>query len=288
MRSVGREPSWEIPVSSRLDEAQALFWRAITWPTGIDDFLQQADAHTRAAFEATFAETATFSRNERMRVYAEAYFWRLALLLEDQFGLTRWLLGRDRFHNLVTDYVLARPPRDPDLRLFGRTLPGFLADHPEARRRPGIEDVAGIEWAILESVNAADDPPFDATGLATIPVPQWPSLRFRPTRATRLLSSRLPFGDLWKLREADASPPPPDADPGDPGWFLVWRENHEVFHRRLDPPEARALQALLSGETFDDICNAPTGPQADAATPSTVAAWLHKWVRAGLIAGIDR
>ena len=56
-----------------LAELQELFVRAVAWPTGVADFLAQADAETVAAFHGAFAETVAFSRVERIDVYAEYY-----------------------------------------------------------------------------------------------------------------------------------------------------------------------------------------------------------------------
>ena len=121
-----------------LRETQELFWRAITHPTGVTDFLESADETTRRAFEAIFAETPEFSRRERVDVYADGYFHRLHGVLADQFEVGRHLLGADRFNDLVTDYLLAHPSDDPDIRRIGARFPAFARAHAFAEAVPAL------------------------------------------------------------------------------------------------------------------------------------------------------
>ena len=259
----------------KLAEIQQLFWRAISWPTGIDDFLDKADDATRQAFAATFAETESFSRPDRLRVYAEAYFWRLFEVTADQFDITAWLAGPRRFHNFVTDYVLARPSRGPDVRQFAAGVPEALAAHDLARHRPGIEDIAAVQWAILQAVTAPDEPRLTAEALAQRPQAAWPTMRLQAVASAQLVPCRLDFTALHTAHAAEEAPP--DLPLQEPTSYLVWRRpDLNVYHRALEPTHARALAALLRADTFEAICNATASPQ-------TAANWLREWLTDGLV-----
>jgi hypothetical protein len=261
-----------------LREIQELFWRAIAWPTGVEAFLAQADDATQRAFAATFADTPDFDRVSRMRVYAEAYFWRLYEVVVDQLPLTAWLAGGPRFHDFVTDYVLHHPSHDPDIRRFAASLPAVLRDHPLERDLPGLADVAAVEWAIVSAVDAPDDALLTADALSTVEASQWPTRRLHAVRTASLVVCRPDFHALMTLKATDA--PPPSTIPLADHTILVWRQpNLDVHYRPLAPSEARALQALLAGHTFADLCNA-----AAEATPQRVVHWLHRWLRDGLLA----
>ncbi len=271
-----------------LRQTQALFWRAITWPTGIDDFLAQADPNTRAAFEATFTATPEFGRRERMTVYAESYFWRLAEVLREQYPVTAWLLGPTPFHNLATDYVLRCPSSNPDIRRFGGPLLELLAEHAVAEQVPGVLDVARIDRAMVVALDDHDGPVATVEELATVPMQAWPGLVFVPSVGLKVCSCSRPYPAMWQANErGDPSPQPPAAPDDPPHQVLVWRHRHRVLHRSVPAAEARALRAMAQGSPFSEICVAAAGPEGDQADAAAVVQWLRRWLERGLIGRVQ-
>jgi hypothetical protein len=259
-----------------LDDGQALLWRAITWPTGVADFLAHADADTRVAFEQAFAETPELDRVARVGIYAEAYFWRLHGVLVDHFGLVASLLGPARFQNLVTDYVLACPSVDPDIRRYGERFAGFLA---ERREIAGIADVAAIEWAMVRALDAPDEPAATREHLRAVPMTDWPALELRAVATASVHRCALPFTRLWHAHVSTSSVAEP-LQPLDPSiHVLVWRADLEVMQRELAAEEARAIEALVAGTGFDALCER-------VGEPATVVAWLERWLADGLVAAL--
>jgi hypothetical protein len=252
-----------------LADSQALLWRAITWPTGVDAFLREADEATRAAFASTFADSPEFARAARVGVYADAYFWRLLGVLRDHFGLTAWLCGPAHFHDLVTDYVLQRPSIDPDVRRFGERFAGFIAGHREGVRIPGLAELAAIEWAMVRALDVAQEQPQLAEQLRALAAEAWPSLRLCAVHSAALLPSTLPFSMLWAAHDREPSPTEPPS-PVDAHAVLVWRQGLDVVHRVPAPDEAAALARVLGGIEFAELC-------ADHDAP-TVVAWLQRWL----------
>lgn len=253
-----------------LAELQALFWRAIRWPTGIDAFLREADAATRAAFEDAFAETAAFDRRARMDVYADAYFWRLHDVLRDHFGVLARLLGPDRFRNLVTDYVWQCPSQDPDIRRFGARLPAFVAAHDEGRRVAGLAGVAAIEWAMVRALDVPQpQPSLTRAELVALAPEAWPTLRLAAMPSVAVARSELPFVALWRAYDPEqatlAMPPSGEAQA-----VVVWREHLAVMVRGLDDDEAAALTRLERGCAFAELC--------EDRRPEQVVAWLQRWI----------
>ena len=257
-----------------LADDQSLMWRAITWPTGVADFLACADEPTRTAFERAFADTPGFDRVARVGVYADAYFWRLHGVLADHFGLVAWLLGPARFQNLVTDYVLACPSIDPDIRRYGERFPEFVARRCDIA---GLGDVAAIEWAMVRALDAPDERCTTRDELQAVPMDQWPALVLRTVATAHVHACALPFAPLWRAHATEPSPvtPPPTLEPAVD--VLVWRAGLDVCWRELAPAEARAIEALIGGIRFDALCE-----RVGRAEP--VVAWLQRWLDDGLIA----
>ena len=281
-----------------LAAAQALFWKVITFPTGAADMLESSPARVREAVEATFADTQTFGRIERLEVYANDYYWRLAGVLEQHFPTVAWMLGHVQFHNLVTDYVLVSPSREPDLRRYSRDFPSFISQHEAGTAQPELIEVAWIELDRAQVLTVADEQPLAPADLASIELESWPQLRFVAGKTVRLRATTRPFSPMFTLcREGQSLELARKHHPPGLGHTLIWRQEMSVYHRDLQASEAAALQALLEGKCFLEICAAASGAElddegeidgeaGDAASPEQVARWLQGWVGAGLIAGV--
>ncbi len=264
-----------------LAELQELFVRAVAWPTGVADFLAQADPETVAAFEGAFAETEAFSRVERVNVYAESYFWRLFETLKTQFSVTAWLTGEVDFRNIVTDYVLEHPSRDPDLRRFGATFPSFLEFHGLAEQRSYLAFCARVEARMASLLDAEDTIPLALEALASIPAQSWPELRFTAAPTLHLVSSPWCYSPLAEAYRAGSEVTPAITQAAQENLHtLLWREKMRVMHRSVPRAEAEALAAMVEGHTFTEICAAAA---AEGAEIDAVAAWLHRWIGAELI-----
>jgi hypothetical protein len=286
--------------SDSLAAAQALLWKVICFPTGAADMLESSPVSVREAVEHTFAETERFGRVERLEVYANDYYWRLAGVLEQHFPTVAWMLGHVQFHNLVTDYVLVSPSREPDLRRYSRDFPSFISQHEAGVKAPELIEVAWIELDRAQILAVADEQPLTPADLAGVELDSWPQLRFVAGKTVRLRVTTRPFSPMFTLcREGQSLELARKRHPPTLGHTLIWRQDMTVFHRDLEASESAALQALLEGETFLEICAAASGAElelgseldreaGDAARPEQVARWLQGWVEAGLIAGVKR
>lgn len=279
--SVGVRATICTRLAERLDALQALFSRAITHPTGIADFLAESDDATRELFAATLAQTLEFDRLGRMSVYADAYFWRLHDVLGDHFEHVAWLLGRDRFRNVATDYVLRCPSEDPDIRRFGARFPGFLATHAEARRCAGLAEIAAAEWAMVRALDLAQPPAMTEADLAAVPIDAWPAMVLVPVPSAWIGPVPADFDALWQRRAKDEPAPevvdlPVDAE------VLVWRNDvggFAVTHRMLARDEATAWRSVAASAPFAALFEI-------AADPMTAVQWLRGWIASGSIARV--
>ncbi|KIG17080.1 hypothetical protein DB30_03677 [Enhygromyxa salina] len=280
-----------------LAAAQALLWKVICFPTGAADMLESSPASVREAVAQTFAETPNFSRVERLEVYANDYYWRLAGVLEQHFPTVAWMLGHVQFHNLVTDYVLVSPSREPDLRRYSRDFPSFISQHEAGVKSPELIEVAWIELDRAQVLCVADEQVLTPADLATIPLDAWPQLRFVAGKTVRLRATTRPFSPMFTMcREGQSLELARRHHPSSLGHTLIWRRDLTVCHRDLEASEAAALQALLEGKCFLEICAAASGAElgadedaeaGDAASPEQVARWLQHWVEVGLIAAVS-
>lgn len=271
-----------------------LFWQAIRFPTGIADFLSTASPELRQSFAAVFEQSEGLSALDRMDIYANDYYWRLAGVLEEHFSTVAWMLGHVRFHNLLTDFVLHEPSHDADLRHYSKPFPEYLADHTEGMEDPELVEVARIELDRVELLDLPDAPMLSLAALEATPLDRWPDLRLHACEAMQVRACSRPFSPMWSLcREGRSIDEARRMHPIEPGHVLIWRSGLTVFHRDLPAPEARALLALQAGASFLELCMAasgssdPEGLAGNAAQPAAVARWMRRWTADGLLTGMS-
>jgi len=266
---------------------EELFWKLITAPEGV--VRGAAELHREGSLES---EDLSFlvppndrlGSAEQLDIYADMYFHRLHDCLAEDFPVLVARLGGARFHNLVTDYLLAHAPTHFSLRELGRALPGFLESHALERELPALADLARLEWARADVFDDADAVPLSREQVLELGAaePEKSALALIPAaRLLRLDASVLP---LWKRvdageGEAATSPAGPS---GETGAVRVWRKGFAIFHRSMQPDEERCLEALASGgASLADLGELLAGAEhpdaAEAQLAQRFAALLDLW-----------
>jgi hypothetical protein len=188
----------------------------------------------------------------RLRVYANAYWTRIAGALAADFPKLRAVLGEGAFDDLVIPYLRAYPTRHPSLREAGLHLARFLGE----RGQPVHGDLARLERARAEVFDGPDAAPLSRDDVAALPPEEFPRLALRLVPASGLLELPSNADELWDSIE-DGRPPPPAAPAAPPRAVLVWRRGITVIHRTLGPDEAAALRRVHGGgATFGEVCEA--------------------------------
>jgi hypothetical protein len=236
-----------------LQGVEELFWKLITAPEGVAR--GAAELHRQGALESEdlsflVPPTDRLGSAEQLDIYADMYFHRLHDCLAEDFPVLVSRMGDARFHNLVTDYLLAHPSSHFSLRELGRALPGFLEGHPMEREFPALADLARLEWARADVFDEADGAPLSREELLELGAskPEKPVLALIPaTRLLRLDASVLP---LWKRLDGGEDADEEAARPrGETTAVRVWRKGFAIFHRSVQSDEERCLEALASAGT---------------------------------------
>jgi len=72
---------------------------------------------------------------QRLKIYADAYFYRLLDCLKEDFPATAAVTG-EAFAGLVRAYLDEHPPTEPSIFYAGRHLADFVGNHALAERWP--------------------------------------------------------------------------------------------------------------------------------------------------------
>jgi uncharacterized protein (UPF0276 family) len=275
-----------------LEAAQRLFFGALTWPRGVGDWAATAPG-VRAELERHFG-AGDADPIERLELYANTYFYRQLDALKSVFPRLARLAGDAAFHDLVTDYVLECASHDPDLHHRGERLPAFVRAHALGRESPLLADVAELELALASALDAADAEPLGRAELARLLPGDWPHLELRLVPSARLVRAAFDLERVARLCDAGEvaralevprlagtlEPAAPEVAAADTGTVLVFRPEHRVSFRSLEPLEAFALARLAEGIRFDALCE---GLGAHGVTPAVILAWLERWLDDALL-----
>ena len=226
---------------------------------------------------------------ERLEVYANAYFYRIRDCLIEDFNALHQALGKELFHDLVTAYLIAHPPRHPSLRFAGDRLSEFLLESPAAepfrRELPWAGDLARLEWALLTAFDATDSDAVSQEQLAAIAPEHWAELRFEFQPAFQLLTLEWPVHRCRRDWEQDGVRASRSLEPAETR-VCIWRKRERVRYRTVDLQEASALMLVAAGNCFGALCERLASELGDGEAPARAAALLARWPTDELIAGL--
>jgi hypothetical protein len=228
--------------------------------------------------------------SERLCIYEHAYAARLIEALGRTYAVLRTVLGTTAFDEIAAAFVRVTPSRHRSIRDYGSELGDFVA-----RSWPGLDgetwsELAAWEWLLADVFDAAGATPASVAELARIAPEEWAALRFRAHPTLRRYRSATNAIEVWKRvssAELAARASPADGLPAcarhGPVEWLAWRRELTTHYRPLEPGEARALDALLNGVSFGEVCEglAETGDATEA--PLRAAQYLRGWIESGLV-----
>ena len=203
----------------------------------------------------------------RLAIYRTNARETFALALEAAFPLLLGCTGGEEFRRLAWAYQRACPSPAGNLFHVGARLPGFLTEHVRGTEDEYFIDVARLEWAVQESLVAADSAAaLNLPALAEVPADRQVDIRFLLHPSVRLLRTEYAVFGPWEARQAGQ---PVTRAARDPEWLLVRRLAAGVQLQRLVSGDFDWLSALQRGEPF-----------AGEDDPGSL---LVRWVTAGVI-----
>jgi len=228
----------------------------------------------------TKVDTAT-----RLGIYANAYRLRLIEALDTDYPGLHAMAGDEEFERMARAYIDAHPSGFRSLRWFGHRLSEFLRTTAPWSDYPVFAEMAAFEWALSDAFDAADRDIVSVDDMAAVPPSAWSGLTFVMHPSSRRVDLRWNVPAVWKAFENDDEPPALVQSEYPVAW-LLWRRNLQTHYRSMAVDEAWALDAVMHGETFANMCEGLT-EWIDAAHVAIHAAGLLKqWLQDGLIVEI--
>jgi len=192
----------------------------------------------------------------RLRIYRNNLHgsFRKALALE--FPVIQRLVGDDYFHQLALDFQANHPSRSGNLLQIGRRFPQFLSGLMEGTPYGYLSDVAALEWAYQEYMEAPRATPIDASILLQFSRDTYPELSFTLHPGCQLVRSAYPVLRIWQVNQSEAAVTEIIDLASGPDHILVRRGTDGVELHRLPHGDFALLLALANGATLWDAYDA--------------------------------
>ncbi len=250
---------------SRLSDIQAAFQR----------LLLRGDS----TIESHVVGTQRVPVERRLGIYAEGYRLRLIEALQKTFPVLAELMGEADFQTLAARYVEAHESTFFNIRWYGGQMGEFLAADSQY-----LAEIARWEWAMAAAFDAADAQALGPDQFARIAPEDWAGLRFEWAPAVQVVPLEWNIPQLWKaVSEGSEERPEPVYEPGR---YLIWRRELQIYFRRVGAEEASAMAAAREGRSFGELCVLLCEHFDESEAPRYAAGYLRGWVEAGLLVGL--
>ncbi len=253
-------------------EFQRTLARAVMHPLSTRDNMKRgANGETQHGV-ALVKPNSRLSSFERLEIYSRSYWSRVLDAFGEDFPGVRALLGAKQFDRLRRRYLADCPSESFTMRNLGKHLVAWMEENQAlAGANYAIAlDMAKLEWAHIESFDAAEHEPLSPADVATL-APEstmqlQPHLRLIDVRHeidTLLLEIReagkrnggLPGGDEQKRIARASSFAALSAAlsaTASPVYIAIHRLDLVVHYKRLDAEMFRLISALSKGASIAD------------------------------------
>lgn len=194
----------------------------------------------------------------RVAVHRNTVQASLAEVLATAFPVVKRIIGDEFFANFIRRFIVAYPPRAPQLCDYGGDLPAYIAASDQLKTLPYLADVARLEWARGEAYFAADADPLPVERLGMLSAEQLPDAQLVLHPATRVISSAYPIHRIWTVNQPDVEDVP-QVDMTVAEAVLVLRSGFHVVTRKITAGDAAFLTALGAGQSLSNAADAALG-----------------------------
>ena len=186
---------------SELNWVEGLLYRLITAPSGVAEGLANEKSLGDRGLASVIIGDERLSAEERVDIYANMYFYRILEVLQEDFPATLRVIGGERFHNLITGYLIEYPPKHFSIADAGSRLADFISAHPLRDGFPFLAELARLERALIEVFHGSDAVALDAEQMRAVVPTDWPALKLALHPAHQLLELQWNIAPMIKAAE---------------------------------------------------------------------------------------
>lgn len=223
------------------------------------------------------------SKTVMLGVYRNAYVFRLADIVAEDFARLHTYVGDEAFFGLARAYIAAHPSRSPSARDFSRNFPQFVAAQAIARAAPLVAAIAQLEGTLNDIFDCADVAPLTLGDLAAFAPEEFGRLCFTPHPSALRFDAPGGSADTFTALSNDEAPALP-SDYASTDRILVWRKDVLPHYRALAYEEAMMWDEAAKGVRFETLCELLATHDAPDTAAVRAANYLHGWIANGQLA----
>jgi hypothetical protein len=221
---------------------------------------------------------------KRLGIYYDAYRLRIIEVLSNVYPNLKRLLGDAYFDQAARRYIDAYPSTYRNMRWVGDQmslhLEQTLPEHPIAA------EMATFEWALGLAFDAEDAPVLQLQDLTIVPPEEWSQLIFTFHPSMQILAFNWNVVEVWQALDSECSPPVAILLNGH---CLVWRHMTNSYFRMLDDAELYAIQLVMNGGSFGEMCELLQQNNVDEQSAMNQAAqYLSQWINEELLSSFNQ
>ena len=236
------------------------------------------DSNKGAAFTKKIVNDKKVGVKKRLGIYADGYRLRIIEALASGYPVLKAWLGDDLFDKTARNYIDAYPSTYRNMRWVGDVMCEHLTK--TLPKHPIAAEIAQFEWALGLAFDAEDALVLSLQDLAAIAPEKWGDLRFKFHPAVQLLSPKYNVLLVWQALNSDETPPKA-TQINEP--CMVWRKDLNSHYRSLAPAEYAAIQSVISGTSFGELCESLQEHASEDEATMQAAQYLSGWLNGGLI-----
>jgi len=241
--------------------------------------------NTDPEFKSCINGTLKVPVDVRLAIYSNAYRLRLIDALAANYPILEKCLGCEQFNELGQSYLKKYPSTFRSIRWFGDKLPQFLNDEMPYRDMPYLAEIAQFEWAMTLVFEASDTAILQMEDVSVIPPESWPDIQFCVHASLHRLNLKWNTVQIWQAVNEDKQPPEPMQLSASIPWVL-WRKELVNQFCSMPEDEAWAMDAVLQGFTFGDMCEGLCQWIDEENAGLRAASLLKGWIQSGLLSAI--
>lgn len=249
--------------------------------TRLQDEFQNYLLHSSNQIHQHIVDTRKVSAETRLAIYSNAYRARLLEALIINYPVLSQYLGEEDFEKLGNEYIDAYPSTYRSIRWFGDKLSQFLRASSHYSSWPFLSELAQFEWAMTLAFDAADSTLLQLEEVGRVPPDAWVDMRFQAQPSAQRLNLKWNVVSIWQALTDDQEPNEPQ-ESFSVSWIL-WRKDFLTQFCSLSLEEAWAIDAMLNGSTFGDICEGLCQWVDEQNAAMHGASLLKGWITAGLL-----
>lgn len=288
--------------SHNLDTVQRWFQTVMSHPEGVASGIDAAEAQKliglqRSELEKVIRRSKNLTAEERLGIYANAYYARLMECLRESFPVLAKTLGREVFDGFAFDYLQRYPSRSYTLNRLGDHFAAFLdetrPDRTDDQPNPPVSwpdfliDLTRLEWSIeqvFDGPGVEGQTLLSADDLRALGPAGFGEAKLILVVCLQLLCFKYPVNDYYtrirRLKDGQECPSPPEPVEQ---FLALTRRDFVVRRIELTSAQHALLKALQAGSSVaESIAAAAEWTDVpDDAFASAIRDWFAGWTAAG-------